>query len=55
MPLSFHFALEYAIEKVQKTDLGLDMIGSHQVLDYAYDVNLIGDDIRTAEINADAL
>ena len=31
------------------------MNGTHQVLPYADDVNLIGDDIRTIEINADVL
>ena len=31
------------------------MNGTHQVLDYADDVNLIGDDIRTIERNADLL
>ena len=29
------------------------MNGTHQVLAYADDVNLIGDDIRTIERNAD--
>ena len=31
------------------------MNGTHQVLAYANDVNLIGDDIRTIERNADVL
>ena len=31
------------------------MNGTHQVLAYADDVNLIGDDIRTTERNADVL
>ena len=48
-PLPFNFALEYAIRKVQETNLGLDMNGTHQVLAYADDVNLISDDIRTIE------
>ena len=33
----------------------LDMNGTHQVLAYADDVNLIGDDIRTIERNTDVL
>ena len=49
LPLLFNFALEYAIRKVQETNLGLDMNGTHQD-----DVNLIGDDIRI-ERNADVL
>ena len=32
-----------------KINLGLDMNGTHQVLAYADDVYLIGDDIRTIE------
>ena len=49
-PLLFSFALEYAIRKIQETNLGLDMNGTHQVLAYADDVNFIGD-IRTIERN----
>ena len=52
--LLFKFSLECTIKKVQKNNLGLDMNGTHQVLDYA-DVNLIGDDIKTIEINSDVL
>ena len=47
--LLFNVALEYAIRKVQETNLGLDMNGTYQVLAYADNVNLIGDDIRTIE------
>ena len=47
--LLFNFALEYTIRKVQETNLGLNMNGTHQVLAHP-DVNLIGDDIRTIEI-----
>ena len=48
-PLLFNFALEYAIRKLHETNLGLDMNGTQQVLAYADDVNLVGDDIRTIE------
>ena len=54
-PFLFNFAQVYAIRKVRETNLGLDMDGTHQVLAYADDVNLIGDDIRTIERNADVL
>ena len=53
-PLLFNFALEYAIRKVQETNFGQDMNGTHRVLAYVHDVNLIGDD-RTIERNADVL
>ena len=45
----FNFALEYTIRKVQETNLGLDMNGTHQVLAYADYINLIGNNIRTIE------
>ena len=48
----FNFALEYAIRKVQETNLGQDMMGTHHVMTYADDINLIGYDIRTIERNA---
>ena len=40
-PFLFNFTLEYVIRKVQETNLGLDMNGTHQVLAFADDVNLI--------------
>ena len=52
-PLLCNFALEYAIRKIQETKLGLDMNGTHQVLAYVDDVNLIGDDIRAIQRNAE--
>jgi Reverse transcriptase (RNA-dependent DNA polymerase). len=54
LPL-FNFALDYAIRKMQETNLGLDMNGTHQILAYAVDVNLICDDIGTIERNAEVL
>ena len=50
-PLLFNFSVEYAIRKVVETSLSLDMNGTHEVLAYADNVNLIGDDIRSIEIN----
>ena len=54
-PLLSNFGLEYTIRNVQETNLGLDINGTHQVLAYPDDVNLISDDIRTTERNADML
>ena len=42
-----NFSLKHAITKVQKTNLEMNINDTHQVLTYADDVNLIGDDIRT--------
>jgi hypothetical protein len=41
-PLLFNFALEYAIRKA-----GPKLNGTHQLLVYADDVNLLGDNIDT--------
>ena len=49
-PQLFNFAPECVIRKVQETNLGLDMNGTHQVLDYMDDLNFIGEDISTIEI-----
>jgi hypothetical protein len=46
-PLFFNFALEYAIRKVQKSQVGLKLNRTHQLVTYADDVNLVGDNIDT--------
>jgi hypothetical protein len=46
-PMVFNFASEYAIRYVQENHMLLKLIGAHQFLVYADDVNLPGDNTDT--------
>jgi len=54
-PLLFNFALECAIRGVQVNQDGLKLNGTHQLLAYADDVNVLGGGIHTLKENAEAL
>ena len=54
-PMIFNFALEYAIRRVQVNRDGLKLNGTHQLLAYADDVNILGGTILTLKENAEAL
>jgi len=54
-PLLFNFALDYAISRVQVNQNGLKLNGTHQLLAYADDVNILGGGIHTLKENAEAV
>jgi len=47
--------LEYAISRVQVNRDGLKLNGTHQLLAYADDVNILGGSIHTLKENAETL
>jgi hypothetical protein len=53
--LLFNFALQYAIRKVQDNQVGLKLNRTHQLLAYADDVNLLGDNIDSIKKNTGTL
>jgi hypothetical protein len=53
--LLFVFALEYTIRKVKKTQVGLKLNWTHQLLGYADDVTVLGDNTDDIKKNTETL
>jgi len=51
----FDFALPYTIKRVQVNQNGLKLNGTHQLLVYADDVNILGGNVHTVKENTEAL
>ena len=54
-PLLFNFVLEYAIRRVQVNQDGLKLNGTHQLLAYSDDVNILGGSAHSVKENTEAL
>jgi hypothetical protein len=50
-PLLFNFSLEFAIRRVPVNQDGLKLKGTHQLVVYADDVNMMGGSVHTVKNN----
>ena len=51
--LFFNFALQYAIRRVYENRIGLELNGKHQLLVYADEFNMLGENLQTMRENTE--
>jgi hypothetical protein len=54
-PLLFNFSLDYAIRNDQESQIGLELKGTHQLLVYTDDINLLCNGINSIKENTETL
>jgi hypothetical protein len=54
-PLLFNFVSKHSIKKIQENEVGLELNGTHQLLVYADNVNLLGDSVNTIKEKTETL
>ena len=54
-PLFFNFALDYVIRRIPVNQYGLKLNGTHQLLVFVDDVNILGGSVHTIKENTKAL
>jgi hypothetical protein len=54
-PLIFNVALEYAIRRIQANQEGLKLNGTHQLLVYSVNINILGGSVHAIKKNTEAL
>jgi hypothetical protein len=54
-PLLLNFAFDYAFGRIKKKQIGLKLNGTHHLLAYADDVNILGESIDIIQKNTEAL
>ena len=54
-PLLLNFALEYTIKRVRVNQYGLKLKGTHKLLVYADEFNIVGGRVHTIKKNTEAL
>jgi hypothetical protein len=53
--IAFNFTSEYTIRRAQENQDGLKLIGTHQLLAYADDIDIVGENIHTIKKNTEAV